>query len=106
LDSLPWGARAVRLSIGIGEGGNYNKQQLDQFISPYLRTSEPPVETLQADSPRKLLEYIKLGVTTATDRLLKPRPAPVIAPVMISMEDLTNSPAQDEETLPDPTEVF
>jgi uncharacterized protein YegL len=106
LNALPWGAKAVRLSIGIGERDKYNKGQLDQFISPYLRTGELPVETLPADTPRKLLEYIRFGVTTISERLLRPQPAPIAAPVAIDMDDLTHSAAQDDEMLPDPSEVF
>lgn len=46
LDNLPWGARAVRISIGIeGSEEKYDKSQLDRFISPYLR-KEKNLETL------------------------------------------------------------
>ena len=34
LDGLPWGVKAVRIAIGIGADGSYNKTQLDQFITP------------------------------------------------------------------------
>jgi uncharacterized protein YegL len=108
LDSLPWGEKAVRLSIGIGGQNEYNKAELDQFISPYLRAQG--VETLPADTPRKLLEYIKLSVTTVTNRLVKPQPqpqpAPLPAPVAINMADLTGNIPEDDEPLPDPAEVF
>lgn len=65
LDSLAWGKKAVRISIGIGQDGDYNKEQLDSFITPYLRT-ESKLETLQADNVRKLIEYIKTVSTQAT----------------------------------------
>ncbi|MBF0202305.1 MAG: VWA domain-containing protein [Desulfamplus sp.] len=62
---LPWGTKAVRLSIGIAEQeGDYNKEELDMFISPYLRT-EQKIETLHADSPRKLVQFIKTASTAA-----------------------------------------
>lgn len=55
LNQLPWGKKAVRLSIGIDD---YNKEELDAFISPYLR-QECAVETLRADTPEKLVDFIK-----------------------------------------------
>ena len=62
LDKLPWGVKAIRIAIGIGE--DYNKEQLDQFISPYLRR-ESHLETLAANNVRKLIEYIKIVSTQA-----------------------------------------
>lgn len=65
LDDLPWGKKAVRLSIGIAEReGDYNKEELDMFVSPWLRT-ERQIETLHADTPRKLMEYIEKVSTVA-----------------------------------------
>jgi uncharacterized protein YegL len=105
LNSHPWGAKAVRLSIGIGGQGSYNKAQLDQFISPYLR-AEQRVETLPADTPRKLVEYILLSVTTALKKATSSIRSALIAPVMMSMDDLQNVAIVDPDILPDPTQVF
>ena len=67
LNNIPWGKKAVRLSIGIkDENYEYNKEELDMFISPYLKEGEDAVETLHADSPKKLLNYIKTASTTAS----------------------------------------
>lgn len=66
LDSEPWGKKAVRLSIGIGKTeGDFNKEELDAFISPYLR-KESNLETLHADNPRRLVEFIRLASVVAT----------------------------------------
>jgi uncharacterized protein YegL len=62
LDKLPWGIKAIRIAIGIGE--DYNQEQLDQFISPYLRR-ESKLQTLAASDVRKLIEYIKIVSTQA-----------------------------------------
>jgi uncharacterized protein YegL len=61
LDLHPWGSKAIRLSIGIGERSNYNKEQLDQFILPRLR--DEGVETLPATTPRQLVKYIRTAST-------------------------------------------
>lgn len=64
LDKLPWGIKAVRVAIGIGPDGNYNKSQLDMFITPYLRKHEH-LETLPAPDVRRLIEFIKVVSTQA-----------------------------------------
>lgn len=65
LDKLPWGVKAVRVSIGIGGAeDDYDKEQLDRFISPYLR-KEVHLETLPAPSVRRLVEFIKVVSTQA-----------------------------------------
>ncbi len=65
LDNLPWGARAVRISIGIeGADERYDKAQLDRFISPYLR-KEKNLETLVARNVRALVEHIRTASTVA-----------------------------------------
>lgn len=66
LNASPWGAKAVRISIGIGDQQNdYDKDELDAFISPYLR-QESNLETLNADTPAKLVQYIKLVSVVAS----------------------------------------
>lgn len=68
LDNLKWGQKAVRVSIGIGQSNEYDKEQLDRFISPYLRASNEangytPLETLPADTAKKLLDFIRVVST-------------------------------------------
>ncbi|WP_018878783.1 vWA domain-containing protein [Thioalkalivibrio sp. ALE28] len=66
LNKEPWGKKAVRLSIGIGRSeGDFNKEELDAFISPYLR-QESNLETLHADNPATLVRYIRTVSTVAT----------------------------------------
>jgi len=65
LDKSPWGKKAVRLSIGIGDQTeDYDKEQLDAFISPYLKNQG--VETFAASDSRKLIHYIRMASTVAT----------------------------------------
>lgn len=66
LNKEPWGKKAVRLSIGIGRTeGDFNKEELDAFISPYLR-KENNLETLHADTPATLVKYIRTASMVAT----------------------------------------
>lgn len=65
LNSIPWGKKAVRLSIGIADNNSsYNKDELDMFITPYLRKNK--IETLHSDNPKKLANYIKIASTEAS----------------------------------------
>lgn len=66
LNQSPWGKKAVRISIGIGDQTeDYNKEQLDSFISPYLRLKQG-VETFPASNSRMLIHYIQLASVLAT----------------------------------------
>lgn len=50
---LPWGKRAVRLAIGVGDPEDYDEQELLRFIS------HPEIGVIKADTPQKLLDYIR-----------------------------------------------
>ena len=66
LNNSPWGKKAVRIAIGIGDQTNdYNKEQLDSFISPYLRLKQG-VETFPASDARMLTRYIQMASLVAT----------------------------------------
>jgi uncharacterized protein YegL len=66
LNEAPWGKKAVRIAIGIGDQGeDYNKEQLDSFISPYLRLKQG-VETFPASDTRMLTRYIQAASLVAT----------------------------------------
>jgi uncharacterized protein YegL len=66
LNQCPWGKKAVRIAIGIGDQNNdYNKEQLDCFISPYLRLKQG-VETFPASDARMLMKYIEVLSLVAT----------------------------------------
>ncbi|WP_157576669.1 vWA domain-containing protein [Pseudoalteromonas rubra] len=73
LNKSPWGGKAVRLSIGISnDSSSYNKEQLDQFVSPYLKQAEPPMETLNAKTAESLVNYIKVLTESAIRAVSKP----------------------------------
>jgi uncharacterized protein YegL len=59
--SLPWGQKAVRLAIGIGEEGDYDEESLLQFVS-----HKDEVGVLKAHSPEQLVAYIKWASVVAT----------------------------------------
>ena len=66
LEQSPWGRKAVRLAIGIGDQTNdYDKEQLDSFISQYLRLKQG-VETFPASDARLLTRYIQAASLVAT----------------------------------------
>lgn len=111
LDQLPWGRKAVRIAIGIGQHGDYNKAQLDQFISPYLRR-EGGLETLPAPDVRRLIEHIRLVSTQAASASAASRSdlshldqAPVqLDPVALTA--LEDGPQAPDYGALDPNEVF
>lgn len=60
LENQPWGKKAVRLAIAIGEESDYDEEQLLKFVS------HQDIGVLKADNPAKLLKYIKWASVTAT----------------------------------------
>jgi uncharacterized protein YegL len=60
LQRLPWGQKAVRLAIAVGDPSEYDEQELLKF------TSHAEVGVLKADSPQKLVSYIKWASVSAT----------------------------------------
>ena len=62
LNKTPWGCKALRFSIGIGD--DFDKNDLDQFVSPYLR-DECGIQTLEAKSINDIATYIKTTSTVA-----------------------------------------
>ncbi|VGO16199.1 hypothetical protein PDESU_04790 [Pontiella desulfatans] len=58
LDREVWGAKAVRLSIGIGD--EYDRKQLEKF------TNHPEVGVLEAKNTVDLANYIQYALVTAT----------------------------------------
>lgn len=92
LNNQPWGKKAVRLSIGIAQHDNdYSKDELDMFISPYLR-KENNLETLHADTPQKLLQYIKttstMAVKAASDSRSDTESTASTTPVQFAQSDI------------------
>ncbi|WP_217596436.1 VWA domain-containing protein [Cohnella sp. GbtcB17] len=60
LNSLPWGRKAVRLVIAIGNESEYDEEQLLKFVS------HKEIGVLHADTPEKLTEYIKWASVSAS----------------------------------------
>lgn len=60
LNSIPWGKKAVRLAIGIGDEHEYNEHELLKFVS------HQEIGVLKADSPEKLTSYIKWASVAAS----------------------------------------
>ena len=60
LNNLPWGRKAVRLVIGIGDNNDYDAVELLKF------SNQPEIGVLEATSAAKLTAYIKWASTTAT----------------------------------------
>ncbi|ALG69387.2 tellurium resistance protein [Beggiatoa leptomitoformis] len=60
LDSQPWGKKAVRLAIAIGDETDYDEEQLLKFVS------HREIGVLKAHNPAELLEYIKWASITAS----------------------------------------
>lgn len=110
LNNIPWGKKAVRLSIGIGEHeADYDKEALNAFISPYLR-KERNIETLHANSPQQLVQYIKIASTVASVASSKAssriEDQNNIVPVDINKDDLNDDSAPDAQEDIDPNDVF
>lgn len=58
LNKEPWGAKAVRLAIGIGDG--YDREQLEKF------TNHPEIGVLEARNAVDLANHIRYATVTAT----------------------------------------
>lgn len=109
LNASPWGAKAVRISIGIGDKeSDYNKDELDAFISPYLR-QESGLETLNADTPAKLVNYIRLVSVVASLSSSKSKESGSgsgnVSPVHIQKDALEPDVFMQDAKV-DPSEVF
>jgi uncharacterized protein YegL len=60
LNRLPWGMKAIRLAIALGEETEYNEKELLKFVN------QPSVGLLKAHNAEELLTYIKWASTEAT----------------------------------------
>ena len=60
LNKIPWGIKAVRLAIAIGEETEYNEKELLKFMN------QPNVGLLKAHNAEELLTFIKWASTEAT----------------------------------------
>jgi len=60
LEKLPWGKRAVRLAIAIGEESDYDEAELLKFAS------HKEIGVLKAHTPQQLITYIRWASVTAS----------------------------------------
>jgi uncharacterized protein YegL len=60
LNKLPWGIKAVRLAIAIGDEADYNEGELLKFVN------QKGIGLLKAHSPEELLGYIKWASVSAS----------------------------------------
>jgi uncharacterized protein YegL len=58
LNSEPWGRKAIRIAIGIGDG--YNRTQLEKF------TNRPDIGVLEAKNTVDLANYVKFAIVTVS----------------------------------------
>ncbi len=60
LGRIPWGIKAVRLAIAIGDDSDYNEQELLKFVN------QDQIGILKAHSPEELVSYIKWASISAS----------------------------------------
>jgi uncharacterized protein YegL len=58
LNNEPWGRKAIRIAIGIGNG--YNRAQLEKF------TNRPDIGVLEAKNTVDLANYVQFAIVTAS----------------------------------------
>ena len=69
LGKIPWGIKAVRLAIAIGDETDYNEVELLKFVN------QDQIGLLKAHSPEELVSYIKwasVSASVASSRGQKP----------------------------------
>jgi uncharacterized protein YegL len=60
LGKIPWGVKAVRLAIAIGDESDYNETELLRFVN------QEQIGLLKAHSPEELVTYIKWASVSAS----------------------------------------
>jgi uncharacterized protein YegL len=60
LAKIPWGVKAVRLAIAIGDESDYNEVELLKFVN------QDQIGLLKAHSPEELVSYIKWASVSAS----------------------------------------
>jgi uncharacterized protein YegL len=60
LGKIPWGVKAVRLAIAIGDESDYNEVELLKFVN------QDQIGLLKAHSPEELVSYIKWASVSAS----------------------------------------
>ena len=79
LGKIPWGVKAVRLAIAIGDESEYNETELRKFVN------QDQIGVLKAHSPEELVSYIKWASVSASVASSRGRSRGVLA-----MDDTSN----------------
>ena len=82
MDSTPWGKRAIRVAIAIGQDAD--RAMLKEFLA------NPELEPLKADNPKQLARAIRWASTVAVRAASTPRADAVSA--------LAAGPADPDDT--------
>jgi uncharacterized protein YegL len=85
INSIPWGKKAIRLVIAIGDDDSYDENALLKFCN------QPETGVLKADSPEKLVEYIRWASTIATMTASDTKNNVVTLPPDISISDVNDT---------------
>ncbi|GHV52710.1 hypothetical protein FACS1894216_09340 [Synergistales bacterium] len=85
INSIPWGKKAIRLVIAIGDDDSYDENALLKFCN------QPDTGVLKADSPEKLVEYIRWASTIATMTASDTKNSVVTLPPDISISDVNDT---------------
>ena len=89
LNKIPWGKKAVRLVIAIGDENEYDEESLLKF------TNHKEVGLLKAKNPSQLVDYIKWASVSAS----------VSASVTKSFNGPGNTENDSNVILPPPPEI-
>jgi uncharacterized protein YegL len=90
----PWGKRAVRLAIAVGEDADH--EPLQKFIG------NPEIKPIQANSPQSLVRSIKWLSTTAIKAVSQPVSKVKGAPDSSSNVPMPPPPSQEPPSSNDP----
>jgi uncharacterized protein YegL len=88
----PWGKKAVRIAIAIGEDADHDV--LQKFIG------HPEIKPLQANSPEALVNYVKWVSTAVLQSASSPASQAAVAPAAGSPTHVTATPANGTPSAP------
>ncbi|MDM8561074.1 tellurium resistance protein [Candidatus Parabeggiatoa sp. HSG14] len=100
LDNQPWGKKAVRLAIAIGDESDYDENQLLKFVS------HQEIGVLKADNPATLIDYIKWASVTATVGASQGKSKGGAAMDSVGSNVILSPPPVPQPTLVDSNDVF
>jgi uncharacterized protein YegL len=86
LGKIPWGVKAVRLAIAIGDESDYNETELLKFVN------QDQIGLLKAHSPEELVSYIKWASVSASVASSRGRSRSALAAEDVSNVSLDSPP--------------